>query len=99
MSWTFLTVLFVLFALACVGFLLLRARPRGAGKSPSAPPPASQPAAPNYGYNLSGLVNLVYDEGRARRLVEAVQSRNPGMTYGWCVEKAIEQVLRDRRAR
>jgi hypothetical protein len=46
---------------------------------------------------LTGLVG--YDGERANRYVARVERNNPGKSRLWCIEKAIEDVLRDRHAR
>ena len=48
---------------------------------------------------MSRLVNLVYEKDRAERLVAQVKSRHPEKPNAWCIEKAIEDVLKDRHAR
>jgi hypothetical protein len=46
---------------------------------------------------LTGLVG--HDRERANRYVARVERNNPGKSHLWCIEKAIEDVLRDRHAR
>jgi hypothetical protein len=43
------------------------------------------------------LMSLVHNEKTALRLVNDVLKRNPGSSVEWCYEKAIYDVLRDRR--
>lgn len=46
----------------------------------------------------SRLLNMVAgDHGTCYRLVEVVRRSNPGMSEQWCWEKAIEDLIRDRR--
>lgn len=62
---------------------------------------SSQPASPSaqISRELEGrMLNLVNgDRATAYRLVSLTKASNPGRPESWCWEKAIEDLIRDRR--
>lgn len=61
----------------------------------------SQPSPPSDQINReleSRMLNLVNgDRATASRLVSLTKASNPGRSESWCWEKAIEDLIRDRR--
>ena len=49
--------------------------------------------------DISRLNALVHNEELSQRLVERLKEKNPHRDYGWCIEKAIYDIERDRMAR
>ncbi|HEV2706466.1 MAG TPA: hypothetical protein VGV59_11115 [Pyrinomonadaceae bacterium] len=74
-----------------------------AERQPAQRPPVevqSPPVVSPEEAKLDELTKLVgYDRARAERHVARVERSNPDKSRLWCIEKAIEDALRDRHAR
>ncbi len=69
---------------------------RAIRRPPSRPRPKQQkPRIPPH--LARELMALTRDQGTANRLVSHIARQNPGRSPAWCAERAIADLIRDRR--
>ncbi len=67
-------------------------------------PPAARKSAPvdastqrEVGQAVSRITTYTHNYDVSVRLLQAEKGRNPGRSVGWCAEKVIDDIVRDRR--